>query len=170
MRNFPTVEELAAMPISRLRTLDIQSSNEEALVQIVINEKVKAAPVEVPQLVIHEDIRTKEDELAWQAKVDERNERLRPKEISVALDGLEEDLPLGPPLDYTNNTPNEPISIPVDASEEVAVDVPIEIVVDPELEELEEIPQELQAKAPGCEECGSKGRRHKKGCVFEKKK
>ena len=70
---FPTKEQLEEMSLGQLRTLDVQDTDEEALLQEVISAKVTAVPPvakvfrgDIP------DIKTPEDEAKYQAIVNER--------------------------------------------------------------------------------------------------
>ena len=84
MNKFPSMQELYAMPLSRLRTLDINNSEEEAMVQTVINAKVQNSPAPVPFKPIHvPDIKNGEEEQYWQKLVDEQKEEMRPKPVSM---------------------------------------------------------------------------------------
>lgn len=93
MRTFPTLEEMKGMTIGELKALDIMSKEEEDNVQKILTLKMKDAPV--PQQVFRgdvPDIKTKEEELRWQAIIDKREASLRPgdhvQETEVDLDKM----------------------------------------------------------------------------------
>jgi hypothetical protein len=75
---FPSREQLMEMSITSLRNLDIQDQQEEALLQEVLNEKVRTS-------VIIEDIKTSdvpeiqtpEQEAEWQSILDQRRKEAR---------------------------------------------------------------------------------------------
>lgn len=106
--------ELQTWPLSRLRNLDITSKEDELLVQRIVNEKMAELPDQYPIQASYYDtdnIRTKEDELRLQARLDEaraaRRARLMPEEEPEARE--DQEIPVPP-------TP-EPEPIPTEAHE-----------------------------------------------------
>ena len=74
------IQELEAMPLSRLRNVDIRTVAEEAMVQSVINAKLAAQPVPIEQVPLPSsatDYMTIEKEHELQAKIDAVNEENR---------------------------------------------------------------------------------------------
>ena len=73
-----------AMPLHRLKMLDIQSAEEEAMVQTAINAKIQNSPAPALSEKFHvPDIKTGEEEAHWQAIVDAEREKLKPPSISM---------------------------------------------------------------------------------------
>lgn len=96
MKTPKSQEELESLTVHQLRSLDIDSQEEEHRVQAVLNKKLQNTAVE--QQVYRgdiPDIKTKEDELKWQKVIDERENSLRPKdkiqETSVDLGSVSEE-------------------------------------------------------------------------------
>ena len=86
---FPTREQLGAMPIARLRNLDIKEKDEEELVQEILSLRLSLSPEAVREIQIRvPDIKTAEEEAFWQKKVDEA--RLQASE-AIAIQGKIED-------------------------------------------------------------------------------
>jgi hypothetical protein len=84
MKNFPSMEELMAMPLYRLKLLDISTAEEEAMVQTAINAKVQNSPAPSLNKPLHiPDIKTVEEEKYWQGVVDAEREKLRPQAVSM---------------------------------------------------------------------------------------
>lgn len=133
---FPTEEQLVKMPLNRLRYLDINTIEEELLVQKVINSKLIKQPYTKQVKLRVPDINTKEQEIEWQKKIDAERERLREKPQML------------------------------EAKEEVLEDIIVEDPLREDLkEDLKEDPnpfRNLEAKGKEC--CGSLGIRHKKNC------
>lgn len=105
---FPSQEELREMPVALIRLIDIQDTDEERLVQDILNEKFRSLPLDqdvytgdVP------DIKTKEEEEYWQKILDDR----RQKKI-LASQGPDADFPLDNedpvPTEVAPETPSEP--------------------------------------------------------------
>jgi hypothetical protein len=83
MKNFPSMEELMAMPLYRLKLLDISTAEEEAMVQTAINAKVQNSPAPSLNKPLRiPDIKTGEEEKHWQGIVDAEREKLRPRPIN----------------------------------------------------------------------------------------
>lgn len=74
-----TREELLKMPLRRLRLIDIQSVEEEKIVQEVVDIKVAQEPpaMEISRIDVP-DITTPEQEKHWQKIIDERSAKLKP--------------------------------------------------------------------------------------------
>lgn len=151
-----TKEQLETMPLHILRNVDIRTSEEEKMVQELVNQKLRTSPLErainrsdVP------DIKDAVEEAYWQKIIDARTEAIRPK----AEDDSE-------PL---NDLPPEEVII--EPTPEVQPDVPVEVVEPEQVEEqvtLEEVIQEEPVPVAQayvfCPFCTSKGVRHKKEC------
>jgi hypothetical protein len=123
------------MSLGRLRLVDVHDKEEEDMLQEIINSKLVNLPPQgeafrgdVP------DIKTPEQEAEWQAKIDERNAKIKgayvptasltPTSLTVEVEGSGELLPSG------------------------------EIISDP----IKEVGKKF------CDKCDSKGGIHKKGC------
>lgn len=103
-----TAEELRELPIHLLRGVDIKSADEEKLVQLILDERTVAAGKPVVPMYISsamtDAIKTKEDELALQNKINEYNEKqfdelgqaeapveeFKPKKVKVCVHCLQE--------------------------------------------------------------------------------
>ena len=94
------------MPIVSLRMLDLSSPEEEKLVQDVLDEKLMDAPLEVNLDGIHiPDITTPEEEAKYQAKIDERESKMRAsrfeskvEEEKAELEKIQEEITKETPL------------------------------------------------------------------------
>lgn len=146
MQKFPTMEELSTMSIKKLRLLDIMDAQQEAMVQIVINSKVLTQPVsreiktsDVP------NIRDGETEKKWQIILDERREAIRPKTVSMNA-----------------IVPDGEVVIPIVEESEVLPAI---------LEKVEEVPviETFPVTERWCNNCDSKGGRHRKDCAKNNK-
>lgn len=131
------MDELSAMSIKRLRLLDIQNAEQEAMVQTIVNAKVAVEPVIAPVKFRIPDIKNGEEEAYWQSKIDAAKEALRPKAVSMA-----------------DIIPDGEVEIPeVEELDEVE-----------EVEILEEDTVEDELVNKFCQSCDSKGGRHLKTC------
>ncbi len=83
MKIFPTMEQLSAMSMHQLRSLDISSGDEELMVQTVINAKLDSQPVATPSQIRVPDIKNGEEESYWQNKIDEEKTRLQPVQVKL---------------------------------------------------------------------------------------
>ena len=88
---FPTKDELMAMPLNKLKLVDINNHEQEALVQAIINLKTIDIP---PQTTVYNldvpDIKTAEDEAKWQKIMDDRRAGLKPQvEVKSDASGIE---------------------------------------------------------------------------------
>ena len=139
------------MPMKFLRHLDIQSGEEEAVVQKVINTRLKDAPMGAPLVFPSSmtDNMTIEKEQELQSKMDTRN-----AQIKSQFTQLEE----VPAVDAEPEIESQPLPNPTEPAEE-------EPALVPEPEEEEESPTVDQVKAPFCQYCDSLGVRHKKVCT-----
>lgn len=139
MNKFPTMSELAGMSLPRIRLLDIQTAEQEAMVQVVVNQKVQHQPIEshvytrdVPNIM------NGTDEAKWQKILDERREKAVPKMVSMA-----------------EIIPDGEVEIPeIEEFEEHVKDA----VMDNPFKGTE-------TKSRFCEFCDSRGVRHKKDCI-----
>ena len=91
MNNFPTKEQLMAMPLNKLRLIDINSKEEEDLVQAVVRLKEVQNPPQTPVNTLDvPDIKTAEDEAKWQKILDDRRAGLKPQvEVKSDASGIE---------------------------------------------------------------------------------
>lgn len=135
---FPSRDQLCAMPLNRLRLVDVHDKEEEDLLQEIINSKLVNLPPQgeafrgdVP------DIKTPKQEAEWQAKIDERNAEIKGRYVPTAT----VDSAIAP----TN-------TVEIEGSGEVL----------PNGEIISEPTKEVGKKF--CEFCDSKGGIHKKGC------
>lgn len=136
--SFPTREQLGAMTIKQLRNVDIREGDEEAVVQEILNQKVRVAPLEMTINFGTDktDIKTVEQEAEMQEVIDARVKDARERLSGAML---------------------EPEQTPTSSPEEVPP-APVEIGDAP-------LPDPtVIAEAPFCDSCDSKGGRHKKDC------
>ena len=145
---FPTREELMAMDIKNLRRLEIETPEQEILVQDVLDERTFVAPVETGikrDDAIAANITTPEEEAKWQAVIDERVEEKKKQLFGEerVLDAKIKKL----------EVEKEEIEAEI-KSEEAPVETQIETTV--------ENPEPV--KPPFCDSCDSKGVRHKREC------
>jgi hypothetical protein len=78
MKDFPTRETLMTMPIKVLRGLDIESPEQQDLVQSVVSERMADLPPERPVFRNDvPDIQNPEQEMHWQEIIDQRTRRLK---------------------------------------------------------------------------------------------
>jgi len=142
-----TLEELEVMPINLLRNIDIQTKEEEELVQRVWNKRQLDLPIDIDLTIrsSETDNMTPEKEAELQARIDAEKAAKR-AELGV---------------------PGEEVSseTPVDSSEET-VSVDESVVVSEEA--TEESPSE-EVKERFCEYCEAKGPvKHQKNCTRPK--
>lgn len=132
---FPSREQLTGMPISLLRNLDVQTQDEEALLQEVLNEKIKSSVI-IEEIKTDDvpDISTPEDEAKWQEILDQRRKAAR-----VRM-GIVED-------------------VPVDELEKKEEEV---AKID---EQIEALKGQIEEKPAFCSYCASRGVRHLKTCT-----
>lgn len=73
------METLLSMPTHLLRSVDIQNTEEEQIVQDIINSRFQKQPIALnePFLNSATDFKTPEEELAFQAKLDEKKAKLK---------------------------------------------------------------------------------------------
>jgi hypothetical protein len=86
-----TKEQLMAMPLNKLRLIDINSKEEEDLVQAVVRLKEVQNPPQTPVNTLDvPDIKTAEDEAKWQKILDDRRAGLKPQvEVKSDASGIE---------------------------------------------------------------------------------
>lgn len=133
-----SVEELNLMPLSFIRNLDVRNKEEEIILQAVVSEKMKSAPVEnIPQLTVEEQklldspMLTPEKEREIQARLDERRAKYRAVIVGEKVPSIEN----------------------------LEVENPIELATEETMPEV---------KSTFCEFCSSKGVRHLKVCTRTK--
>lgn len=103
-----TKEELMSMPLSIVRGIDIKNAEDEALIQEVVTARVQASPVSQP---VYRgdvpDIKSKEQEMEWQAKIDEREAKAR----GIVEVPVIEDVPTQviPEVELPEEVPVEPV-------------------------------------------------------------
>lgn len=141
----PSRQQLMTMPITLLEHQNVESPEEERIVQSVLNERRAKMPLNreiYRRDAIAAVIETPEQEKMWQKKIDERNEKAR-----IKFQGGTEptDLP-DPEPEPTNEDTVPSVGEPTPATEP-------------------ELPPQLEAKAKFCEFCDSKGVRHKLNCT-----
>ncbi len=102
-----TKEQLMAMPLVALRGIDVESPQQEQLIQQVVTEKLAVLP---PQRPVYRkdvpDIKTPEQELHWQEIIDKRTRLI--KGISEPDIGKEEPVEDEPIPDEPVVGPEEP--------------------------------------------------------------
>ncbi|MES2006910.1 MAG: hypothetical protein V4436_02245 [Patescibacteria group bacterium] len=140
-----TEQQLMDMPMKFLKQLDIQNVEEEQMVQRVLNTRLKDMPAPNPLnfSASATDNMTIEKEQAMQAKIDERNARLK-----AQLAPTEEEI-VTEPQPLPNPTEPEPEVIPTAN--------PIVEPVTP--------PPAAVLKTKFCDYCDSAGGRHKLVCT-----
>ena len=86
-----TKEQLMAMPLNKLRLIDINSKEEEDLVQAVVRLKEVQNPPQTPVNTLDvPDIKTAEEEAKWQKILDDRRAGLKPQvEVKSDESGIE---------------------------------------------------------------------------------
>lgn len=126
-KDFYTEQELMTMPLAVVRGLDFETKEQEKLVQRVVDRRLSDLP---PSQPIYRrdvpDIETPEQELEWQAKIDARTAKLRPK--------MEEAPVETPPSETPGDaTPGEvaPEVAPETAPDAVA-EAPVDVTPSPE--------------------------------------
>lgn len=172
-----TRDELSAMPIRRLRNLDIRDGDEEKLVQEIVDAKLAKMP---PERTVYRkdvpDIKNAEEEAKWQKVIDERTAKAKGKMISDPDDIMR---PIGDvispaPDEIPDETPDEE----PEESEQLEPDYdqdatekdpePEEEIIEPmeNDEDATDVSQQTakDAVTPWCDSCDSKGGRHKKTC------
>lgn len=74
-----TEQQLVSMPLTILRNLDLQSKEEERLVQKVVEQRLQKMPPSTPVYRNDvPDISSPEEEKVWQEKINERMAKLNP--------------------------------------------------------------------------------------------
>jgi hypothetical protein len=86
-----TKEQLMAMPLNKLRLIDINSKEEEDLVQAVVRLKEVQNPPQTPVNTLDvPDIKNTEEEAKWQKILDDRRAGLKPQvEVKSDESGIE---------------------------------------------------------------------------------
>lgn len=190
MPKFPPLEELQTMPLSRLRLIDINSQEEEEIVQDLIDQKIedKDGPENIYRGDVP-DIQTPEQEAEWQKKIDSRTARAKKRKIRTShkvnkagnTDTTGDVITTPVPGGGTGNAPT-----PVPSTTEELVDYTLteaDFELKPELAEKgfqvgDVIKMPAQAtegtatvttdKTAFCDFCTSKGGFHKRECPTRK--
>lgn len=84
--------DLNNLPLKVLRNLDIDTPEEERMVQGIVNKKLAGLPPEhtvINRALDRTDFRTKEEELEFQKVIDERLARSRPAVGAIAASEVE---------------------------------------------------------------------------------
>ena len=146
--NFPSRDRLVGMSLERLRLVDVHDKEEELLLQEIVNSKLAVLP---PQGEANRsdvpDIKTPEQEAEWQAKIDERNAAIKNR--------------YAPAPDSTAGAPNSDVPI-------ITADALKPAQTFAELPVLGEVPGDATVAKRFCDQCDSKGVRHKKECPLFK--
>lgn len=132
-----TEQQLMDMPMKFLRNLDIETGEDEKLVQRVLNTRLKDMPVENPVVFPSSvtDNMTIEKERELQARIDARNSRMK------AQLKTDEEIP------QIDEVESQPLPDPTEEPKETEPTTEVDVVKD-----------------RFCELCDSKGVRHKKEC------
>ncbi len=175
-----TEEQLMELPLNIVQNVDIENGDDEALVQKVLNIRRKDLPMtqvaSFPSYMTNDITIEKEQEL--QAIIDAKKAQLMARfEEGIPSDGIEEPVVGDPIPDVTpemhpDDTPiSEPSAAPVpDVVLEPVIEpeVPVETPVAPEVAPepvVVPVEPEIVPEARFCNDCDSKGVRHKKECV-----
>ncbi len=136
-----SIEKLHSMPLEVLRNLDIRSKDEEIILQAVVSEKMKSAPIgSMPQLTPEEQKLldspqlTPEKEKEIQARLDERRAKYRSIVVGEKTPSIEKLQIENKDITGINPVPSE-------------------------------IQKEFSLEKKFCEFCTSKGVKHKKDCT-----
>ena len=102
MNTFPSVEQLKAMDLNKLRNVDIRSDEEERIVQEIVDSKVSRQVIAHPTNLIVPDIKTKEEEIYWQAKIDAEKEKVKNRGLVAISEEAIEEVVLDTPIEDPN--------------------------------------------------------------------
>ena len=174
---FPTREQLMAMPIRRLRNIDIAEQDEELVVQEILNAKLAKLPPERKHNVRVPDIKTPAEEKYWQKKIDDANAQAKRRTLKNRFEDsdvqttphvlTEGDLEENPELEDEGLKPGDTIGLPIEDGQ---------LDIQPSQESAPEVNQDAQPAQNSnendeniegkvrCIACGSKSNRHKKDC------
>ena len=164
-----------AMPINRLRQVDIAELDEEELVAEILSARMAKLPPQRQIKLKIPDIQTPEEEAMWQKRIDRLQAKQKAKTAGKPFVDGEETKPLeteevfhGPngdvELAQEEETEDEQLdtqSSENDSSDAVISDKKVE--TGDEVDEEEEDDEESESPVL-CVACGSKSRRHKKNC------
>jgi hypothetical protein len=155
-----TVEQLKEMPVQILRGLNIETREEEELVQSILNTRMADMPLVNPMNFTSgaTDQLTPEKEAELQAKIDARNATLKAQFVPMSSEEVA-------PVEVVPDMVTEPA--PLEVAPETVEVIPEPVVapeVTPEPVEVTPEPVEVIPEARFCEFCDSKGVRHKKEC------
>lgn len=158
IKNRYTRQQLVDMPITFLRHLDIETKDEEMLVQEVLNERLKNAPSVVPPrslpAYMTDRVETKEDEERLQKIVDERHTRERAQALVAGMN-IEDDEELFVPAEEEDVTaPPASELAPMAIVEEVIEEIPTVA-----------IEKAIEGKPRFCNYCDAVKSFHRKGCT-----
>jgi hypothetical protein len=95
----PSREELMMMPITVLEHQNIESQEEEMVVQEVLNKRRASMPVQgeiYRNDIIAQNIQTQEEEAEAQRIIDERVAKLRPQAVVEEVPEVSQNLPIPP--------------------------------------------------------------------------
>ncbi len=135
MKTFPTIEELRDMTIKQIKSLDISDAEQESIVQTVLDEKLKDAPI--PHQVFRgdiPDITTKEEEVKWQKEIDKREASQRPQDHQQETEVDLNKMPVDTNLNDTDTTDD-------DSDDEEDVDTDID---EKDMADEEKVPQKTE--------------------------
>lgn len=124
------------MSLKSLKALDITTVEEEKMIQEIMLSKATTVPVKVKFNEIVPDIKTKEDEEIWQAKIDDFKKKNTPIEAQIA---------------DANKVLDE-------VQKEIVIEIPLNA------ERTGDEGKVIDLTPRFCETCTSKGVRHKKEC------
>jgi hypothetical protein len=123
-KDFYTEQELMTMPLAVVRGLDFETKEHEKLVQKVVDRRLQDLPPSTP---IYRkdvpDIETIEQELEWQAKIDARAAKLKPRMEETPS----ETPPSETPGEETTTETTEPVAEP-----EAVAESPTDVTPSPE--------------------------------------
>lgn len=130
MRDFPTKEALMTMPLKVLRGLDIDTPEQQNLVQQIVNERMSSLPPERPVYRNDvPDIQTPQEEMRWQQIIDERTARLRNREF------IQEETPIvgdAPPAPIETGPAGQQLAQPTGEGEPVSFSVGVPTALTPQ--------------------------------------
>lgn len=116
-QNFFTEQELMVMPLGKLRRLDINSPDEEAKVQEIVNRRV-GVDFEANRVTLRKDldIQTPEQEAKWDKELAQRIAEMKPQQLAE----IEEQ----PMMEQASD---EPVAEPKEDEKEPELEAKIEV-------------------------------------------
>jgi len=108
-------EELMAMPLVALRGIDVDTPQQQELLQEIVNIKLAGMPVQRPVYRRDvPDIQTPQEEAKWQEIMRQREAKIRNQEVTAPVESPAVEAPVAPvetPVVVPSTAPVEPVPV-----------------------------------------------------------